>query len=78
MLQDEIEVAAMYSEEAYWDLIATKKMLQFLKFESCDKDEEVFYLCRRVLYLLQQASEKAIKAYLIAYFKTFYQDFDAT
>jgi hypothetical protein len=71
MSQDEIETAAMYSEEAYWDLIVAKKMLQFLKFESCDKDEEVFYLGRRVLYSLQQASEKAIKAYLIAYFKPF-------
>jgi len=71
MSQNEIETATIYSEEAYWDLIAAKKMLQFLKFESCDKDEEVFYLCRRVLYLLQQASEKAIKARLIAYFKPF-------
>jgi len=71
MSQDEIETATIYSEEAYWDLIAAKKMLQFLKFESCDKDEEAFYLGRRVLYLLQQASEKAIKAYLIAYFKPF-------
>jgi chorismate mutase len=71
MSQDEIKTAATYSEEAYWDLIAAKKMLQFLRFESCDKDEEVFYLGRRALYLLQQASEKAIKAHLITYFKPF-------
>jgi hypothetical protein len=71
MSQDEIETATIYSEEAYWDLIAAKRLLQFLRFESCNKDEEAFYLGRRVLYLLQQASEKAIKAYLIAYFKPF-------
>jgi hypothetical protein len=78
MSQDEIETAAMYSEGAYWNLVAAKRLIQFLRFESCNRDEEVLYLGRRVLYLLQQASEKAIKAYLIAYFKTFYQDFDAT
>jgi hypothetical protein len=71
MSQNEIETVAMYSEEAYWDLVAAKKLIQFLRFESCNRDEEVFYLGRRVLYLLQQASEKAIKAYLIAYFKPF-------
>jgi len=71
MLQNEIETATTYSEEAYWDLIAAKRLIQFLRFESCNKDKEVFYLGRRVLYLLQQASEKAIKAYLIAHFKPF-------
>ena len=53
MLQNEIETAAMYSEEAYWDLVAAKRLIQFLRFESCNKDKEVFYLGRRVLYLLQ-------------------------
>jgi len=52
MSQDEIETATTYSEEAYWDLVATRKMLQFLRFESCNRDEEVSYLGKRVLYLL--------------------------
>jgi len=71
MSQNEIETATIYSEEAYWDLVAAKRLIQSLRFESCNRDEEVFYLGRRVLYLLQQVSEKAIKAYLIAYFKPF-------
>jgi hypothetical protein len=66
---DDKEVAYAFSKEAYWDLILAKKLLQLIGPKSCDEDDEIFYLGRRTLYLLQQASEKAIKAYLLAYFK---------
>jgi hypothetical protein len=33
-------------------------------------NDKVFYTGRRILYLLQQASEKAAKAYLFAYIKS--------
>jgi hypothetical protein len=68
MSYDERIVLA-FSEEAYWDLEAAKHLLQFIDLRLCGTDPKVFYLGRRVLYLLQQASEKAVKAYLLGYFK---------
>jgi hypothetical protein len=58
-----------FAEEAYWDLRIAEKLLAGLDLGTCDHDDEVFYTGRRVLYLLQQASEKATKAYLVAYFR---------
>jgi len=63
------KVVLAFSEEAYWDLVAAKSLLQSMELRLCGEDPKVFYLGRRVLYLLQQASEKVVKAYLLGYFK---------
>jgi hypothetical protein len=63
------DIASRFAEEAYWDLRIAEKLLAGLGLDTCNHDDEVFYTGRRVLYLLQQASEKAAKAHLITYFK---------
>jgi hypothetical protein len=63
------DIASRFAEEAYWDLYAAEKLLAGLGLDTCNQNDEVFYTGRRVLYLLQQASEKAAKAHLITYFK---------
>ncbi|MCC6014538.1 MAG: hypothetical protein LM564_02395, partial [Desulfurococcaceae archaeon] len=68
-LSSTIDIASRFAEEAYWDLRIAEKLLAGLDLGTCDQNDEVFYTGRRVLYLLQQASEKATKAYLIAYFR---------
>ena len=47
MSYDERVVLA-FSEEAYWDLEATKHLLQFIDLRLCGTDPKVFYLGRRV------------------------------
>jgi hypothetical protein len=68
--QEIIRIARDFAEEAYWDLQVAKKLIENLKLDNCNSNDEVFYIGRRVLYLLQQASEKAAKAYLFAYIKS--------
>jgi hypothetical protein len=68
-LSSTIDIASRFAEEAYWDLRIAEKLLAGLDLVTCNHDDEVFYTGRRVLYLLQQASEKAAKAHLIAYFR---------
>jgi hypothetical protein len=68
-LSSTIDSASRYAEEAYWDLRIAERLLAGLDLGTCDQNDEVFYTGRRVLYLLQQASEKAAKAYLSMYFK---------
>lgn len=68
--QDIISVAIDLAEEAYWDLQLAKRLFENLKLDTCMNNDEVFYISRRILYLLQQASEKAAKAYLFAYIKS--------
>jgi nucleotide-binding universal stress UspA family protein len=63
------DIASRFAEEAYWDLYAAEKLSAGLGLDTCNQNDEVFYTGRRVLYLLQQASEKAAKAHLITYFK---------
>jgi HEPN domain-containing protein len=67
--QDIIRIARDFAEEAYWDLQVAKRLIEDLKLDICSNNDEVFYIGRRILYLLQQASEKAIKAYFFTYFK---------
>jgi hypothetical protein len=67
---DIVSIAKDFAEEAYWDLQVAKKLLKKLKLSICKNSDEVFYIGRRILYLLQQASEKAAKAYLFAYIKS--------
>lgn len=43
--------------------------MQSLDIKKCIDDKEVFYIGRRLIYALQQASEKALKAYFMAYVK---------
>jgi hypothetical protein len=62
-------IASRFAEEAYWDLRIAERLLAGLDLGTCDQNDEVFYTGRRVLYLLQQASEKAAKAHLVAYFR---------
>jgi hypothetical protein len=68
-LSSTIDVASRFAEEAYWDLHIAERLLAGLDLVTCNQNDEVFYTGRRVLYLLQQASEKAAKAHLIAYFR---------
>ena len=63
------DIVSAFSEEAYWDLVAVEKLLNSLKSNSCEDNNGVFYLGRRTLYMLQQASEKTVKAYILGYFK---------
>lgn len=63
------DIASRFAEEAYWDLRIAEKLLAGLDLGTCNHNDEVFYTGRRVLYLLQQASEKAAKAHLITYFR---------
>jgi HEPN domain-containing protein len=67
--QDIISIAKDFAEEAYWDLQLAKRLFENLKLDTCMNNDEVFYIGRRILYFLQQASEKAIKAYFFTYFK---------
>ena len=68
--QDIIRIAKEFAEEAYWDLQVAKRLIENLKLDICSNNDEVFYIGRRILYMLQQASEKAAKAFLLAYFKS--------
>jgi hypothetical protein len=68
--QDIIRIAKEFAEEAYWDLQVAKRLIENLKLDTCSTNDEVFYIGRRVLYMLQQASEKIAKAFLLAYFKS--------
>jgi hypothetical protein len=68
--QDIIRIAREFAEEAYWDLQVAKKLIKNLKLDNCNNNDEVFYIGRRVLYMLQQASEKVAKAFLLAYFRS--------
>jgi hypothetical protein len=68
--QDIIRIAREFAKEAYWDLQVAKRLFENLKLNACVNNDEVFYIGRRILYLLQQASEKAAKAYLFAYIKS--------
>jgi len=60
-----------FVKEARYDLEIAEMMLRYERFkpEMCGGDEDTFYLGRRVLYMLQQALEKAAKAYYSAFFR---------
>jgi hypothetical protein len=68
--QARIRIARDFAKEAYWDLQIAKRLIENLKLDTCSNNDEVFYIGRRVLYMLQQASEKIAKAFLLAYFKS--------
>jgi len=56
-----------YVGEARYDLLVAEMLLghERFKLDKCRDDEDTFHLGRRALYMLQQALEKAAKAYLI-------------
>lgn len=58
-----------FIKEAEIDLITTEKLISNLDLSKCELDEKVFGIERRALYNLQQASEKAVKALILIYFK---------
>ena len=68
--QDIIRIAKDFAKEAYWDLQVAKILFENLKLDTCMNNDKVFYIGRRILYLLQQASEKAVKGYLFAYLRS--------
>ena len=58
-----------FVKEARYDLMVAEVLLrdERFKLDKCRDDEDTFYFGRRALYMLQQAFEKAAKAYLIAF-----------
>jgi hypothetical protein len=73
-VEEDIDIAGQFAKEAYWDLQVVRKLLEDLKLDTCESDEQVFYIGRRVLYMLQQASEKVAKAYLFIYLKPWIEE----
>jgi hypothetical protein len=64
-----LDFANEFIKEAEIDLIVAEKLLSDLDLSKCESNEIVFGIGRRALYSLQQASEKAIKALILVYFK---------
>ena len=64
-----LNFANEFIKEAEIDLIVAEKLLSDLDLSKCESDEIVLGIGRRALYSLQQASEKAIKASILIYFK---------
>jgi hypothetical protein len=64
-----VELAEELLREAHYDLKLVKLIVNQLRCEfersTSDCSDEVFYLGRRALYMLQQALEKATKAFLV-------------
>jgi len=60
-----------FINEAQYDLELAEMILECkqIRLEKCGSDKDTFYLGRRALYMLQQAVEKATKAYYLALFK---------
>jgi hypothetical protein len=60
-----------FIEEARCDLEIAEMIMRHERFKLgvCESDTGVFCLGRRALYMLQQAVEKATKAYYLAFFK---------
>ena len=73
MLNTYVDFANKFIKEAEIDLIVAEKLLSDLDLSKCESDEIVFGIGRRALYSLQQASEKAIKALILVYFKPMLQ-----
>jgi hypothetical protein len=69
MLNTYVDFANKFIKEAEIDLIVAEKLLSDLDLSKCESDEIVLGIGRRALYSLQQASEKAIKASILIYFK---------
>jgi hypothetical protein len=69
MMSYYVDFANKFIKEAEIDLIVAEKLLSDLDLSKCESDEIVFGMERRALYSLQQASEKAIKALILVYFK---------
>jgi len=64
-----LDFANNFIKEAEIDLNVANKLLSDIDLSKCESDEEVFGIGRRILYNLQQASEKAIKASIFVVFK---------
>ena len=62
------ELALAFVKEAKYDLELAKIVLKHVDATYKESSEEILYINRRVLYLLQQASEKILKAYIMTFF----------
>jgi hypothetical protein len=68
-----LELAEAFLKEARYDLETADILIAHIKpgleesVRRGEADEEVFYMGRRILFLLQQATEKLAKAFILAY-----------
>ena len=60
--------ALAFAKEAKYDLEIANLILKYVDTAYKESGEAVFYINRRILYLLQQASEKILKAYVMSFF----------
>jgi len=67
MNEDVVTLAIEFTREARYDLKIARMLFEYIDRESYDKDD-LYYFGRRILFLLQQASEKALKAYILVLF----------
>jgi hypothetical protein len=69
--EDIIKIAVEFAEDAYHNLkFPVSKLLKDLDLNACKNEKEVYNTGRMILFMLQLASEKAIKAYLLVFFRS--------
>jgi|GEM_PF-1040571 len=69
--EDIIKNAVEFAEDASHNLkFSISKLLKDLDLNACKNEEEVYNTGRTILFMLQLASEKAIKAYLLVFFRS--------